>query len=303
MNDHWNTTNSAEYGQQISIIIPAYNEEKAIRPTLATLVEEPKLAQAEIIVVNDGSHDKTAEVVGEFSRVQLYQHHTNLGYGAAIATGIHRATRPYVIWFDSDGQHRVEDLLNIAAVLINQQLEYCIGVRHDDSYQVANRRLGKAILRIAIRLAAGQTIEDFNSGLRGFKRNVILRYLHLLPKGFSASTTTTLLMLERNHLGCNIPILVQRRIGQSSVKQLRDGLRTLMVVFRVFLLFKPLLFFGSISVILILFGVVYGFTLAFTAGRGFPVLGALSIILGLQSLFFGVLSDQISLLRRERFEQ
>lgn len=294
--------NKPDHASQISIIIPAHNERDAIASTLSCLTEEPRLAQAEIIVVDDGSNDGTGKIIRQFPNVHLYQHPVNLGYGAAVSTGMRQATRPYVIWFDSDGQHRVVDLLNIAAALVNEQLEYCIGIRQDGSHQVANRRLGKSILRVVVRLAAGQSIEDFNSGLRGFKRTIILRYLHLLPRGFSASTTTTLLMLERNHLGCNIPILTQQRIGHSSVKQIRDGFRTLLVVFRIFLLFKPLLFFGVISALLIIFGVIYGFSLAFATGRGFPVLGALSIILGLQSLFFGVLSDQVSLLRRERFE-
>jgi glycosyltransferase involved in cell wall biosynthesis len=287
---------------QISIVIPAYNEEDAIGLTMALLIGEPRLAQAEIIVVNDGSHDQTTKIVRQFARVHLFEHQVNLGYGAAISTGIRQATRPYVIWYDSDGQHRVEDLLKIADTLVNDQLEYCIGVRKAHSHQVANRWLGKAVLRLAVRFTAGQSIEDFNSGLRGFKRSVILRYLHLLPRGFSASTTTTLLMLERNHLGRNVPILVHKRIGQSSVKQIRDGLRTLLTILRIFLLFKPLYFFSVISLLLITFGSIYGLGRAFTTGRGIPVLAALLIILGLQSLFFGILSDQISLLRRERLE-
>lgn len=286
----------------VSIVIPAYNEERSIGSTLTKLLAEPELATAEIIVIDDGSKDKTSTIVDSFPNVLLYRHHINLGYGAAISTGIRQSTRPYVVWFDADNQHRVEDLLTVIYTLINNQLDYCIGVRGVDSYEVANRRLGKAILRMTIRLVAGQTLEDFNSGLRGFKFNVISSYLHLLPKGFSASTTTSLLMLERNHLGTTVPILVDKRVGQSSVKQIRDGFRTLLVIFRILVLFKPLLFFGGFSIILILFGVIYGFSLAFTSGRGFPVLAALSIILGIQLLFLGVLSDQISLLRRERFE-
>lgn len=284
-----------------SIIIPAFNEEAGMQQTLTRLCENEQLRQAEIIVVDDGSTDRTAEIVRTFPRIRLVQHAYNRGYGSAIVSGVRASRGDYIVWFDGDGQHRVEDLIAICDRLEAGGLEYCIGVRGDDSYEEANRRFGKWLLRQAVHFAAGRQVPDFNSGLRGFRRDVLAQYLHLLPKGFGASTLTTLLMVEGSHYGETVPITVNRRYGTSTVKQFRDGIRTLRIILHIVLLFKPIQFFGFIGTIFMLTGGVYGFWKAFLNGLGFPVLASLLIILGVQSFFFGLLCDQVSALRRERF--
>jgi glycosyltransferase involved in cell wall biosynthesis len=286
----------------LSIIIPAYNEEKAIGAVLDGLCSAPELESAEILVVDDGSTDATSAVVSRFHRARLVKHSTNRGYGAAISTGVNMSIGDTIVWFDADGQHRVEDLVTVARTLVEENLDYCIGSRDNNSYQASDRKLGKFILAVAVKLAAGSVIKDFNSGLRGFKREVIQKYLHLMPKGFGASTTTSLIMIERGYIGKEVQIVVRNRIGKSSVNQIRDGFRTLMLVLRIFLLFKPMQFFGGIGLFFILIGATYGFTKAFMNRQGFPVLAALVVIFGIQSVFFGLLADQISSLRREKFE-
>ncbi len=284
-----------------SIVIPAYNEESGIAQTLSALCTTDALAEAEIIVVDDGSTDRTAEIVKTFPQVKLVHHFFNRGYGSALRTGTRAAHGEYVIWFDGDGQHRVEDLILVAETLISQQIEYCIGIRGNTSYEESNRKFGKWMIRQVVQFAVGQTVPDFNSGLRGFRRDVLMQYLHLLPKGFGASTLTTLLMIEGNHHGEIVPITVNRRLGKSTVRQFRDGFRTLQMILHIVLLFKPLQFFGLIGGIFILLGGIYGVAKAMLVGLGFPVLASLLIILGVQSFFFGLLCDQISALRRERF--
>jgi glycosyltransferase involved in cell wall biosynthesis len=286
----------------ISVIIPAYNEEDAIAHTLQGLCNEALLVGSEIIVVDDGSSDHTSDRVAEFPNVQLIRHPVNRGYGSSLLTGMKASSGRYIAWFDADGQHEAADLVHVLHTLIDNNLDYVIGVRDARSHQVRSRTLGKKILYGTILLVARQPVKDFNSGLRAFKREVIVPYYHLFPKGFGASTTTTLLMIERGHIGRDVPIVVKERIGKSSVKQARDGMRTLMIILRVFLLFKPLLFFGTIGSMLILVSTGYGLTEALRHREGFPVLAAVLFILGVQTLFLGLISDQISLLRRERFE-
>lgn len=295
------TAYTAELFEHLSIIIPAYNEEAGIAHSLERLCACPALEKAEIIVVDDGSSDRTAALVRGFSRVRLVQHTHNRGYGSAIRSGAKASRGEYIVWFDSDGQHRVEDLLVVAGRLVSGGLEYCVGVRGADSFEEGSRRFGKWLLRQAVLFAAGQPVTDFNSGLRGFKREILLKYLHLLPKGFGASTMTTLLMIEGGHYGENVPIVVQRRLGKSTVRQVRDGLRTLQMILHIVLLFKPLKFFGAFGGLFILVGTVYGFAKAFIVHQGFPVLASLLVMLGVQAFFFGFLCDQISALRRERF--
>jgi len=286
-----------------SVIIPAYNEEEGIGAVLTTLSNEPGLQEAEIIVVDDGSKDATSAKVGAFPNVRLIRHRKNQGYGAAIATGTRSALGKYVIWFDADGQHRVEDLLKVADALISNDLDYCVGVRDAESYQVPARRLGKLVLKWSVWLALGKPVNDFNSGLRGFRRDVLTRYLQLLPRGFGASTTTTLLMIQRGYYGQDISINVLPRVGKSSVKMVRDGLRTLQIILRIFLLFTPMRFFGGLGGIFIVVGMIYGLIRAITTGQGIPVLSALTVIMGVQTFFFGLISDQISQSRLEQLER
>ena len=288
--------------QMFSILIPAYNEVEAISSTLQGLLDRPELHLTEIIVIDDGSSDGTGERVRQFERVRLVRHRANRGYGSAITTGARLATGRYIIWYDADGQHRPEDLITIAETLSANDLEYCIGVRDPGIDQAIERRFGKVFLAMAVRMAARQPVKDFNYGLRGFKREILIHYMNLLPSGFGASTVTTLLLLERGHIGTEVSIRTRPRIGKSTLKPLRDGMRTLMIVLRIVLLFKPLQFFGSIGITLILIGSVYGLAEAFSQREGFPVLGSLVIILGVQSLFFGLLNDQVSLMRRERLD-
>lgn len=287
----------------VSIVIPAYNEEGAISMTLKKLSEEPRLLDAEIIVVNDGSVDSTASKVAAYPNVRLVEHHVNKGYGASLITGTRHSTCEYIFWCDADGQHRVEDLMAVIEKTVTGDLDYCIGVRDTDSHHVKSRKFGKWFLRQAVQLAASEKVMDFNSGLRGFRKEVIWKYLHLLPKGFGASTTTTLLMLERDFKGAEVPITVQPRIGQSSVRQIRDGLGTILLILRIFLLFKPLHFFGGAGALMCFIGFGYGMWTAIMEGLGVPVLGAVVFLAGMQTMFLGLIMDQISAMRREKFDR
>lgn len=289
-------------GSNVSIIIPAFNEDESIASVLEALTEEPFFIGAEIIVIDDGSSDRTYEEASRFLRVNVIKHTVNKGYGSAIVTGVKASTRDIIVWFDADGQHQVEDLRSVVSVMIERPWDYCIGVRSADSYQEPRRKFGKWILKLAVNLAAGQSVSDFNSGLRAFRKETIKKYLHLLPHGFGASTTTTLLMLERNHSGGEVQISVKKRTGESSVRQIRDGMRTLLLVLRVLLLFKPLHFFGSLGLLTSLIGLVYGLWVSFSARLGFPVLGAVLFLSGVQTIFWGLLVDQISAMRREHFD-
>jgi len=298
---HYNPGVDSSKSKDISIVIPAYNEEAGMEQTLTLLCSEEMLSEAEIIVVDDGSNDQTNRIAGQFPRIKIIRHPFNHGYGSAISTGMRAAKGKYVCWFDSDGQHRIEDLVKVCQKLVDEELEFCIGVRESTSYQDPNRRLGKWLLRQAVVFSVGKPVPDFNSGLRGFKQDVIQRYLHLLPKGFGASTVTTLLMIEGNHYGATVPISVRARVGKSTVRQFRDGLRTLQIILHIMILFKPLKFFGLIGIGSIALGSIYGLIKASMVHQGVPVFASLLIILGVTSFFFGLLCDQISALRRERF--
>lgn len=286
---------------KFSIVIPAFNEQTGIKETLIELKKYTR--NAEIIVIDDGSTDYTANVVGEIKNIRLIKHKKNRGYGSAIQTGILKSTRDYIVWYDADRQHRPEDLIAVCEKIVYEDLDYCIGVRSKDSHVDKSRILGKIILKFIACRVANQEVKDFNSGLRGFKKSVIIRYLSLLPNRFGASTVTTLLMLERGYSGEEVEISVRERVGTSSVKQFRDGMRTIGLMLQIVLLFRPMEVFSYLGILFILIGLIYGFYIAITQGSGFSSLAVIITVLGIQTLFFGLIMDQISRMRREGFDR
>jgi len=286
----------------LTIVIPAFNEEAGIRGALAALAAEPRLSNAKTIVVDDGSTDQTAEIARSFPRVKVIRHDRNRGYGAAIKTGIAAAESHLVAWYDADGQHRPKDLAEMVDRLWRSSLDAVLGARTSASHSLRERAPGKVVLKVVVQGIAGRAIPDVNCGLRVFRRRVIERYLHLLPDGFSASTTSTLLMLKRNYRVQFHEVVSPQRAGRSSVRQLRDGLSTLHLVVRIVMLFNAFRVFSALAAVLGIVGVCYGTAVAILRGLGFPVLGAVLIIVALQIFLLGLIGDQISAMRLEQLE-
>lgn len=286
--------------KRVSIIIPAYNEEAGIGGVLRELIESFG-DRHEIIVVDDGSTDGTAKAVGEFSGVRLIRHRRNFGYGAALKTGILNSTSELVCFFDADGQHNPEDITRLLEAAPNADM--VVGARGRSAFKLIRRMPGKLLLGLVARLLTSRKIPDLNSGLRLVRRQIMLRYIHLLPDKFSATTTMTMIMLVRNYTVVYIPITVRKRVGVSQVRQFRDGLGALLLLVRMILLFNPMRFFLPLGVFLLVPGMIYGMVMLYLVGIGFPVGGLLIILTGLLSLVFGLVCDQISAMRLELFER
>lgn len=288
--------------KDLAIIIPAYNEEDAIGQTLEDLSKVPALEDAQVIVVDDGSTDSTLGIARRFPFVRVISHRYNIGYGGAIKTGVRAAKRKYVSWYDADGQHCPKDLVKLVRRVQKVDADWGLGVRSAGSHTDVKRKPGKFLLQLAVRLAAKRPIPDFNSGLRIFRTECLSRYLHLLPDGFSASTTTSLLMTERGYRGANIKIQAQQRIGTSQVNQVRDGIGTLVLILRIFLLFRALMFFSTVGAVIGLIGLLYSLYIASVNKMGIPIGGLFLMTTGTLIIMMGLVADQLSLIRRERFE-
>jgi glycosyltransferase involved in cell wall biosynthesis len=180
---------------KISIIIPTYNEANAVRNVLDQLIHGKYHQKYEIIFVNDGSIDKTADIIKEYP-VILYNHHVNKGYGASIKTGIGKSKGDKIIILDSDGQHDPNYIDEIVTLL--NQYDMVIGNRDEKSYQVKSRQAGKKLIRFVGEYLLEQKLPDYNSGFRGFDKKLINKMLHILPNGFSFSTTSTLALILTN---------------------------------------------------------------------------------------------------------
>lgn len=284
-----------QFLRNFTVVIPVYNEESAIEKTLRDLAAH--VPEFTIVVVNDGSTDGTAKALASIPGITVVRHKKNKGYGAALKTGIRSAATDYVMTYDSDGQHRPEDAVAIAQFIKERDLDLAVGARGSDSYQVPIRRPGKWLLTKVANHLARTKIPDLNSGLRAFRRSAILRYLHIMPDGFSFSTTSTLAMFNGGYMVEYHPINVTKRIGKSTVR-LQDGLDTLMLIIRIMVLFQPLRFFTPISIVFITLGGTKGFLWDWVYRSGGVTTSSLLVFLtGVLIFCLGVLSDQISSLR------
>jgi glycosyltransferase involved in cell wall biosynthesis len=283
---------------QLTVVIPAYNEAEKIRDVIAELQAE--IPGIEILVIDDGSNDNTGTVARN-AGAQVVIHGRNKGYGAALKTGIRTATTPYVAMYDADGQHRPSDLLKLIDCAGNCHI--VIGARGKESDRTLSRRPGKWVLARVANLLAGRSIPDLNSGLRVIHRETILRYLHLLPSGFSASTTTTICFMQRDYEVAFVPIVTRKRVGKSTVKQFRDGMNTIALMINLIILFNPQRFFLPPAILLVAIGSIYGLARAIIEGQGIPMLAVLVVMTGLIAGMFGLLAKQISTLRIELYER
>ncbi len=283
--------------RELTIIIPALNEEAVVGDVVRDLRAE--FPEAEITVVDDGSEDRTGETA-EAAGARVLRHGQTYGYGASLKTGIRDSSREYVLFCDGDGQHSAEDARRIFDDADDHDM--VVGARTSGSHSPYSRRPGKLILRLFADFLAGVRIPDLNSGLRVFRRDMIMRYLHLMPKGFSFSTTSTFAMLKSQRRIKFIPITVRKRVGKSTVRQWRHGPATLMLMLRLTVLFEPLKVFLSVALglFLVSLGSLY---IDLTMGGG--GVGDTTVLIAVSSLIifmFGLLCDQVSAMRREKHD-
>ncbi len=282
--------------KSLSIIIPAYNEEKAIAQTIEGLKKElNKLdLECEIIVVNDASTDKTKEILEKIKGIKIINHPENRGYGASLKAGILNAKFENLLFFDADGQHKPEYIKEL--LKYSDEFDMVSGQREGYKGPLI-RQPGKKILLWLANYLSQQKIPDLNCGLRLVKKDKILKFLHLLCDGLSFSTTTTLLFINENLPIKYIPVTINKRNeGKSTVKP-KHALDTLIFILRTVMLTEPLRVFLPVSIFLFILSVVLLIqNLIYENISDITILLAISAIL---IFFFGLIADQISALRKE----
>lgn len=237
--------------QGITIVVPAYNEEQGILGVMERLTSLDLGVPKEILVVEDGSTDRTAVVLdaalGRFPAVRVIRHAVNRGYGAALKTGFAAARYEVVVITDADGtypENRIPDLL----ACIDRGAEMAVGARRGEDVNIPLiRRPAKAALRLLASFLAGAPIPDLNSGLRAFRRELVLHYRPILPEGFSFTTTITLAALTNNHRVDYVDVNYAHRSGSSKIKPIRDTLRFTGLIIRTVLYFNPLKVFYPVA--------------------------------------------------------
>ncbi len=286
----------------VTVVLPAYDEAASVASAAREIAAALGETAHEVLVVDDGSKDGTraaAEAAG-IPALRVVSHARNRGYGAAVKTGVRAARGEVVLLADADGQHRGADAAAVLAALAGADM--VVGARGAGSTGGGLRRPGRWLLARVAGFLARERVPDLTSGLRAFRREVAARYLHLLPDGYSASTTLTLTLLARGYAVRYVPITAGPDAGSSQLRPLADGARALLLLVRLIVLLAPLRFFLPVSLGLILLGIAYTVERLVRIGLGVPVGGLLLITTGVIAFFFGLLADQIAELRKERYE-
>ncbi len=281
----------------LTIVIPAYNEAEAIGPVLEQLKATCPEIIEEIIVVDDGSKDDTARIAEE-TGVQVLRHSHNKGYGASLKTGIRAARSEFVLTMDSDGQHKPEGIARLWERA--GQSDMVVGQRTSLIHSQLWRMPGKWLLSFMANYLSRQRIPDLNSGFRLMRRDIVLKYMHLCPPGFSFSTTITMAFFNRGYEVAYVPIEVKKRIGKSTVS-VKTGLDTIILILRIATLFDPLRIFIPISLLTAGVGILWGIPYTLL-GNGISIGSMLAIVTALLMFSLGLICDQISQLRLERYE-
>jgi glycosyltransferase involved in cell wall biosynthesis len=275
--------------------MPAFNEGESIGSVLSGI--QARLPEVEIIVVDDGSADHTSEIAQE-AGVRVIRHDRNQGYGCSLRTGILASERRYVFFCDADGQHSAEDVATIIEAC--DTYDMVIGVRGKGYYSSMKRAPGKFIMRTFTNYLAGQKIPDLNSGLRMIKKEVIVKYLHLMPDGFSFSSTSTFALLKGKYRIKWVPITVEKSKGKSMVRQLKHGPQTLMLILRLAVLFEPLKVFLHTSAVLLFFSVAsFTFDMYYSRFQKISTTTTLFAVATMLVFMVGLICDQVSAIRRE----
>jgi glycosyltransferase involved in cell wall biosynthesis len=276
---------------RISLILPAKNEAEGLRRALPGVRE--LLPDAEIIVVDDGSTDQTALVARELGARVLTSPYS-MGNGAAIKRGAREATGDILMFMDADGQHNVSLIPEVLAKL-DEGYDMVVGARGWDGQASMGRGMANGLYNRVASLMTGHHVADLTSGFRAVRADKFREFLHLLPNGFSYPTTITMAFFRSAYPVAYVPIPVAQRVGRSHIKPIRDGLRFLLIIFKIATLYSPLKLFAPAGIAFFTIGIsYYGYTYL-TTGR-FTNMSALLLSAAVIVFLIGLISEQITAL-------
>lgn len=280
-------------GVALTVVVPAFNEEAGIGRVLDSLRAElgRSALPYEIVVVDDGSSDRTAEVAMERG-VRVVSHGANRGYGAALKSGIRTARSPYILITDADGTYPSDSVPSLLAAVPDNDM--VVGARTGSSVEIPLiRRPAKWFLRRLAEYLSESRIPDLNSGLRIFRRDRAIQLFPILPSGFSFTTSITLALLCNDGRVAWVPIDYSKRTGRSKIRPIRDTFNFLLLILRVILYFNPLKVFIPAS-LLVLAGFLTSLGYDLFVLRDLTEKTLILLFAGVQLLAIGLLADMIS---------
>jgi glycosyltransferase involved in cell wall biosynthesis len=289
--DPWQCKEATKSKRGLSVVIPARNEAAGLRTILPKIID--LLGDSEIVVVDDGSTDDTVSVCAEF-KVKTVNHPYPMGNGAAIKSGTRVANGEIIVFMDADGQHRPEDILRLLEKL-EQGYDMVVGARSSGSQANAYRGLANRLYNKLGSWMVGQKILDLTSGFRAVNAEKFRQFMYLLPNGFSYPTTITMSFFRAGYAVSYVPINAPKRIGTSHMRLARDGVRFLLIIFKIGTLYSPLKLFFPVSMSFLVTGLVYSAFTILSLHR-FTNMSTLLFIMAILVFLIGLLSEQITML-------
>lgn len=281
---------------KISIIIPVFNEERLVANVIEEIKSVVKGQKYEIIAVNDGSTDNSLNILKKIKGIKVIEHPYKKGYGASIKTGVRAAKGNWILTIDADGQHNAVEIPRLLKEIGKYDLIVGARSKKDMSFL---RNIPKVFITLLANYIVNAKIADLNSGLRVARKSVIERFMHLLPNGYSLSTTLTLACFKSSYNVKYVPIKTQKRkSGKSKIRPIEDTVRFIVLVLRMCMLFNPLKIFLPITFLLSILS-LYFLSLDLFSYYSISDVTILTVILTMLIFFFGLIADQIAFLRRE----
>jgi len=274
-----------------TVIIPAKNEAPSLQKLLPEIYQT--LPGAKVIVINDGSTDNTKEVASHF-QATVISHPYSMGNGAAVKSGARAAASDTLIFMDADSQHKPEDIPQLLNKL-EEGYDMVVGARSASGQASMGRLAANTLYNKLASWMVNQKVNDLTSGFRAVKADKFREFLSLLPNGFSYPTTITMSFFRAGYPVAYIPIDVQKREGKSHINILKDGVRFLLIIFKVGTLYSPLKLFLPISMIHLFAGIAYYLYTYIAEGR-FTNMSALLVTTSIVIFLIGLISEQITML-------
>lgn len=291
--------------QDLTIIIPAYNEETSLKAFLPEVLSFVKAHGLQLIVVNDGSVDDTAAVLQQVEDADGFRsvtHKVNRGYGGAIKSGIRHAQTEYVITIDADGQHDLNDVLKLHRKLLDADADMVVGSRMAHKDASLYRSLGKRLIRWFAKLLLPMHIEDINSGMKIYDTAMAKRYMRLCPDHMAYSDIIAMVFISKRHLVLEEPINIRpRTAGESTISTL-TAIDTVKEILNIVILFNPMRVFFPLALFSMVAALVWGVPIALR-GRGVSTGAMLGFTTGLLFFFLGLLAEQLSQIRKDSVDE
>jgi len=283
----------------LTIVIPCYNEEKALHDFLPALVKICSEKKWKAVIVNDGSSDESKQILDSFQAepfLNVIHHKINRGYGGAIKTGIIHVQTEYLITIDADGQHYIEDIEKLISTIIAKDADLVIGSRKHLKDTSWLRSLGKKMIRGMAKIFMNFDLYDINSGMKLYRTSLAKRFIPLCPNSMAFSEIMTFLFVFNKHLVVEESIRIKQRVSGKSTVTFSTAFQTLYEILNIIILFNPIKIFLPISLAFILSGLFWGIPFVL-AGRGVSIGSLLAIVSGIIFFMMGLIAEQLSKIR------